>query len=113
MATAASEVAAALGYGLDAWRCLTAQAWQSGTPQGNWCLPEVFSPMSRGYEVVWREDTGPQKGKDFDGYYLLFALEELGCLDAFARTRRLPELPPAPDLDGGGQVDVRQVETAA
>lgn len=65
-------------YGVDAWRLETANGWvEIGQPHKKWTLPEVFHRMKRGIQNVWSEP-GDTKGKDYDGYYLLFALEELG-----------------------------------
>lgn len=64
-------------YGVDAWRLEIANAWENGEAYKKWTLPPVFAPMRRGIQTVWRDEPGDSKGKDYDGYYLLFAVDEL------------------------------------
>lgn len=66
-------------YGLDAWRVEIANAWRDESTCDRWKLPDKFKAMKRGYVVVWTEPNGRQPGTDYDGYYLLFAIEQLNA----------------------------------
>jgi hypothetical protein len=55
--------------GADVWRPERAEAWKSGDNAGNWALPTSMLASRRDYVCVY-----PDKGKDFDGYYLTWAL---------------------------------------
>lgn len=55
--------------GADVWRSERAEAWKSGKKVGNWVLPKSLLDFQRDYVCVY-----PDKGKDFDGYYLTWAL---------------------------------------
>ncbi len=58
--------------GADVWRPERAEAWKSGEKAGNWVLPKSMLLSQRDYVRVYRD-----KGKDFDGYYLTWALFDL------------------------------------
>ena len=55
--------------GTDCWHRGGADAWKAGTKFGKWILPESMHTYRRDYVCV-----DPDKGRDFDGYYLTWAL---------------------------------------
>jgi len=55
--------------GADCWYRERAEAWKSGTRSGKWILPESMRASERDYLCVYSE-----KGRDYDGYYLTWAL---------------------------------------
>lgn len=55
--------------GTDCWHRGGADAWKAGTKFGKWILPESMHTSERDYLCVY-----PDKGRDFDGYYLTWAL---------------------------------------
>jgi hypothetical protein len=57
--------------GTDCWYPARAEAWKSGTKAGNWVLPKSMLASKRDYVCVY-----PDKGADFDGYYLTWALTD-------------------------------------
>ena len=64
-------------YGVDAWRQSVVDAWSSGQSHRNWNVPPEMAGMQRSAHVVWRDDSPDRTGKDYDGYYLLWAFEPL------------------------------------
>lgn len=80
-------------YGVDAWRFEIARCWESGVPYRSWNIPTQFTSMMRGIQVVSQNES---KGKDYDdGYYLLFAFEEL-FPDQFPATTQSGSFPLTP-----------------
>ncbi|MEX1095820.1 MAG: hypothetical protein WED34_07200 [Planctomycetales bacterium] len=70
-------------YGCDCWRSEVAAAWKTGDQFKRWTIPPAFLEMHRGSQTVWSVDGGRKKGTDFDGYYFLWAMEELPAPSSF------------------------------
>jgi hypothetical protein len=59
--------------GADCWYRKRAETWRSGVDSGKWILPRSMRSSHRDFVCVYDEF-----GKDYDGYYLTWALAPFG-----------------------------------